>query len=394
VAALAAGQPAALVAVSAAASGQKSPKKQQQVIIEEDDSGNRKMFEFDMNQTDASLLPPKDIMKPVMVVAFTIVALVFGAFIGWCWYGVLADRGRVNDRIQIAQEIYPNIVKKIDAFQIFAQRFKQRSESLGAGVLEYNEKFYQDVIKSYKDNNFILDVSSDLPAGTYTMASFAAQNPLSDLRSFGAGSTLLAALLDSHIEQTEKDMPEIKALLGQSSATDRNIVYAMKVNKNDLYQMVATFENPDRLMPAVIASDVYQVKAAITDDEEASKVFQKLHESGALSDEDFKARTYSAPAKAIRNRKGSKKTAVAEDPNLVLPGRLMYILEDRQGNQQTVFADEIIMVERTKLFAGSANALERYRKRMIQILSLLGELEKSTDGLQSRLHVISTETPI
>ena len=59
-----------------------------------------------------------------------------------------------------------------------------------------------------------------------------------------------------------------------------------------------------------------------------------------------------------------------------------------------VFADEVILIGRDKLFAESANALERYRKRMIQILAILGEIEKTTDGLQNRLHIIATEEPL
>jgi hypothetical protein len=31
---------------------------------------------------------------------------------------------------------------------------------------------------------------------------------------------------------------------------------------------------------------------------------------------------------------------------------------------------------------------------MIQILAILGEIEKSTDGLVSRIHIISTEEPL
>ena len=379
-------------------SGAKVPKKQQQVIIEEDDSGNRKMFEFDMNQTDKTLLPPKDRIKPIMVIAFTIVALVFGAFIGWCWHGVLADRQRVNDRIKIAQEVYPDINKKIDSFQVFAQRFRQRSESMGAGVLEYNEAFYKDVIKNYKDNSFVLDVS-ELPSATSTMASNAAQNPLSDLRGFGAGTTLLAALLDSHIEQTEKDLPEIEALLGKNSATDRNIVYAIKVDPAELFKLTNTFENKtndDRQLPIIEAREVYQVKSAITDDAEAEKAFLAMHESGVLDEAAFTARKYTPPTqrRARSARAQAKPDEPLEDANRVLPRRLLYVIEDKDGKQQTVFSDQIILINRTMLFAGTATALDRYRKRMIQILALLGEIDKSTDGLQSRLHIISTEEPL
>lgn len=372
--------------------GAKVSKKQQQIIIEEDNS-NKKLFDFDMNQVDKSILPPKDYTKTIMVCAFMVVSLLFGIFIGWCWYGVLSDRGRVNERIDVAQSFEPTVSAKIDAFQTYAQFFKQRSESLGAGVLEYNEDFYQKYIANYKNFGFVLDVSADLPEGAFVMASNASQNPLSDLRGYGAGTTLLAALLDSHIEQTEADMTEITALLGKSSATDRNIVYALKVDKTQLYSVVATYENTDRLQRAVESEQVYQVKRAITDDVEAAKVFQQLHESGELSDEEFKARTYVPAKKTIRGKKVAKPIP-EEELKLTLPNRLMYVIEDGNGKQQTVFADDIIMVERTKLFAGSANALERYRKRMIQILAILGEVEKTTDGLQSRIHVISSEEKI
>ena len=72
----------------------------------------------------------------------------------------------------------------------------------------------------------------------------------------------------------------------------------------------------------------------------------------------------------------------------------IYVIADNDGKEQTVFADEIVLLERTKLFSGSANALERYRNRMIQILAIMGEIEKSTDGLASRIHIIASEAKL
>ena len=352
------------------------------------------MFEFDMNQVDKSLLPPKDNTKPIMVVCIAIVAAIFGAFVGWCWQGVLTDRAKVNERIQVAASVYDTVDPMISSFQTYAQIYKQRSESLGAGVLEFNANFYENYIKKYKDYNFVLDISS-LPQNTIVMASNAAQNPLSDLRGYGAATTLLSKLLDSHIVQTDKDMDEIKALLRKSSATDRNIVYALKVDSAALLSIATKTPDSDRLAKAITSTKVYQVKAAITDDEEASRAFQEMIANGTLTEEQAKARTYSGTPKGAKKKKGkSDSVEITTDPNLVLPNRLMYVIEDENGKQQNVFADEIILLERSKLFAGSANALERYRKRMIQIMAILGEIEKSTDGLQNRLYIIKTEEPL
>ncbi|MBQ4358649.1 MAG: hypothetical protein II767_00160, partial [Proteobacteria bacterium] len=268
-------------------------------------------------------------------------------------------------------------------------RFKQRSEAMGAGVLEYNHDFYNDVIKKYKQANFILDISADLPPDTITMASNSEQNPLSDLRGFAAGTTLLGAILDSHIRQTDADMDEIKTLLGKSSATDRNIVYALKLNSADLINI--TTPNSDRMLKAIACTEVFQAKRAITNDTEADQVFKDLIANGTVPASMVKDRTFT-PAKAPKKKKGE--VEVTTDPNLTLPSRLMYVLEDNNGATEVVFADEILLVERSKLVAGSANALDRYKRRMMQILSILGEIEKSTDGLQSRIHIIATEDPI
>ena len=132
--------------------GAKIPKRQQQqVIIEEieDDPKQRRLFDYNLNQVDKSLLPPKDYAKPVMVGVVLVVSLFFGAFIGSCWQYVFAQRAEVNLRIDVAKNIEPTIKQKVDNFQTFSQLFRQRSESLGAGVLEYNENFYNDVIKKY-----------------------------------------------------------------------------------------------------------------------------------------------------------------------------------------------------------------------------------------------------
>ena len=372
------------------------------------------MFDYNMNQVDASLRPPKDNTKPVMVGVLVVVSMLFGAFIGWCWQGVISDRGDINRRIEVAKEAQKNIRPKIDQFQILTQLFKQRSESLGAGVLEYNQDFYTNVIKKYtrEKDSFVLDVAHDLPDNTIVMASNALNNPLSDIRGYAAGTTLLSEILESHVTQTEQDMDEINTLLGQSSATDRNIVYALKVKPADMMALVSpqsvVEKGFDRTLKAFTCTEVYQVKSAITDDVEASKVFQQLIDEGKLTPEQAKSRTYSeedkpkkAAPKAAPKGKGKAAKPAAQEPveittdrDLVLPNRLMYRIEDTAGRQQIVFADEIILIERSKLFAGSANALERYRKRMVQILGILGEIEKSTDGLYNRIHTIAVEEPL
>lgn len=374
--------------------GAKIPKRQQQqVIIEEieDDPKQRRLFDYNLNQVDKSLLPPKDYAKPVMVGVVLVVSLFFGAFIGSCWQYVFAQRAEVNLRIDVAKNIEPTIKQKVDNFQTFSQLFRQRSESLGAGVLEYNENFYNDVIKKYNspDFDFVLDVSQ-LPPNVISMASNATQNPLSDIRGYGAGTSLLAALLQSHIDNTDKDAEEIRQILGTSSATDRNIVYAIKVNAADV--LTLTEAGSDRMLKALQSTEIYQVKSALTDDAEAAKAFEAMHASGRLSDDEYKARIYNA-AKA-RTRNDSPVVEITTDPSLTLPNRLIYVIADNDGKEQTVFADEIILLERTKLFAGSANALERYRNRMIQILAIMGEIEKSTDGLASRIHIIASEDKI
>ena len=375
--------------------GSKLPKRQQQqVIIEEIDDApkQQRLFDYNLNQVDKSLLPPKDRAKPIMVGVVILVSLAFGAFIGSCWQYVFAQRAEVNLRIDVAQKIEPTIKQKVDNFQTFAQLFKQRSESLGAGVLEYNEHFYNDVIKKYNeaDYDFVLDVSK-LPANVISMASNSAQNPLSDIRGYGAGTSLLAALLQSHIDNTEKDAAEIKQILGTSSATDRNIVYAIKVNAADVLKI--TEADSDRTLKALQSTEIYQVKSALTDDADAAKAFEAMHASGRLSDDEYKARIY-APAKAKTKAGAEPVVEITTDTTLTLPNRLIYVIADNDGKEQTVFADEIVLLERTKLFSGSANALERYRNRMIQILAIMGEIEKSTDGLASRIHIIASEAKL
>lgn len=363
-------------------------RQQEQIIIEEEEEvGPGKLFDYDMNQVDASLLPPKDIAKPIMVGVIVVISLVFGGFIGWCWQNVLAERNNVNERIEVAKKVYDIVNPKVDNFQSFTQIFKQRSESLGAGVLAYNESFFNNVIVPYKERNFVLDISNDLPANVISMASNAANNPLSDLRNYAAGTTLLAEILDSHISLTQRDAEEIKQLLGTSSATDRNIVYALKIDRAKALEILEI--GSDRFLEALRSDSVYLVKNAITDDREADKAFREMIDSGKISAEQAQERTYKSDPK--KKTKGVESTL---DPNLTVPNRLMYVIADHAGKTETVFADEIILLDRNKLFTSSANALERYRSRMIQILQLLGEIEKTTDGLISRLHVISTEDPL
>ncbi|MCL2326375.1 MAG: hypothetical protein FWC40_07785 [Proteobacteria bacterium] len=370
----------------------RAPKQQQQQIIIEDDGTPGKMFDFDPTQMDASLVAPKDNRKTAMVGFVILIALIFGGVVGYLWQGVLSARSDVNTRIEVAKRVEATLQPKVDAFQTFAQIFKQRSESLGAGVLEYNDQFFNQVIRRYRDNNFVLDISSDLPPDTVVLATNALQNPLADIRSFAAGTTTFSKILDSHIAQTELDMEEIKALLGQSSATDRNIVYALRVDPLAIMNMVG--EAGTRQMEALTVTRVYQVKRAITDDDEAARVFAEMRSKGLLAEAQIRARTFSPAAAAARGRVATARPASDVPEGLVLPNRLMYVIQDRSGKEEVVFADEIILIDRAKLYATSPNALERYRKRMIQILALLGDIEKTTDGLMSKLHAISTEEPL
>ncbi len=380
--------------------GFKVPQKQQQeIIIEEEQERERaKMFDFDGRLVDASLGSKyaKDKRKDIMVVAVVIIALIFGAFIGYLWQGVLSDRSDVNARIDIAKTIDETIRPRVDNFQEFAQVFKQRSESLGAGVLEYNEKFFNETIKRYKEKNFMVDVSADIPAEAITMASNALQNPLSDIRGYAAGTMTLGRILDSHIEQTELDMDEIQTLLGQNSATDKNIVYALKIDPVQMMSIVDTdpdmdpkkvsYPKADRTVEAMRSTEIYQVKRAITDDEEADRVFAQLKESGKATD----ARNFKAPSEKEIKEKHLVESSPVPD-GLTVPNRLMYVIQDRNGNEEVVFADEIMLLDRAKLYAASPNALERYRKRMMQIMAILGDIDKSTDGLVGKLHAIATE---
>ena len=378
-----------------------APRERQveEMIEEVQETGPGKLFDYDMDQTDSNYLPPKDITKPIMVAVIAVVCLVFGLFIGWCWNGILNDRNSVNERIEVAKQTASVVDPKIEAFQGMAQLFKQRSESLGAGVLEYDEDFHKNVVKRYAaEGTFVLDISKDLPSNTFVMATNGINSPLSDIRGYAAGTTLLEEVMKSHVALTEKDISEIENLLRQSSARDKNVIYALKLNAEDLLTIVtpmAAAENFDRMLKAVTCTEVYRVTSAITDDEEASRVFKQLLADGKITEEQAKARTYDPAAqnKGKAKGKGAKAGDVAEDidPNLVLPNRLMYRIEDRNGKQQVVFADEIILVERTKLFAGSSNALDRYRKRMMQVLALMGEVEKTTDGLYNRIHSIAVE---
>lgn len=374
----------------------KAPRRQQQqVIIEEEDAEQAigKLYDYNMDQVDKSLMPPKDHTKYGMIVVICLISIAFGYCIGWCWQDVLAQRSKVNERVDVAKVAEGKIKPKLDEFQTYAQIFKQRSESLGAGVLEYDAKFHADNFRDYSPANFVLDISKDLPENSIVMASNALQNPLSDIRGYAGGSSLLAQLIESHKMLTEKDQEEIDHLLKNSKATDRNVVYAVKVNAADVLKV--TELGTDRTVKALASTEVYRVVAALTDDVEAAKAFEAMKASGRLSDEEIKARTYQ-PEKvsASKKKKDKKADDVVEatvDENLVLPNRLIYTLVDDNQREQNVFADEVILLERSKLLTGSANALERYRNRMIQIIKIIGEIEKTTDGLGSRLHVIATE---
>lgn len=307
-------------------------------------------------KTDNSKLP--------LIIGIFVAAFVVGAAIGFVAANVASSNADIKRKASVARTIQQTAKTRISGFEKFVQDFKTVANS------DYNSTLFNEKVRGYSKHNFMLDISSDVSAEVILLAGDPRANPIADIRSYSANTLLLTQLLSVHVNETNADAEEIQLQLDNN--IDENITYAMQINADAIYYLET--EAP-RTQYANGVIDIYTVKSALTDDVEATEVYSQMKTDNTWSEFQRQRRDYIP----------TKQDNLSDD--LDLPNRLLYEVIDKRGNDASIFADELILVDRKLLFGSTANALERYNRRTEQIRKLIDETIPVSQSIEDALDV-------
>lgn len=304
-------------------------------------------------QSDNSKLP--------FVIGIILAAFVIGAIIGYVSATISASNADVTRKASVARVIQNTTKTRVNGFNAFAKEFTK------AASMDYDDMLFSSNVRNYSKHNFMLDISSDVSAEVVLLAGDPRANPITALRSYSANTLLLTQLLSVHVNETSADAEEIRMQL--SNGANNEVTYAMQINADAVYYLET---DAPRTQYANGVISIFTLKSVLNDDAEASEVYSQMKTDN----------TWSEYQRQRRDFVSTKKDSAIE--GLDLPNRLLYEVTDRRGREHTIFADELILVDRKLLFGNAANALERYNRRTAQIKKLVDEtllIGQSIEGL-------------
>lgn len=293
---------------------------------------------------------------------FLIAALIGGA-IGYVMANSAAGKAEITRKSSIAQMLKKSFEQKLEGFKQYKSDFEKMSK------LPFNEEKFDSKVMGYNRAGFMLDMASEVTSEAVLLIDGSEENPLKGLRTYSAATMLLTQLLSTHINETHSDAESILSLQEQEEGT---VTYAMQYIPGAVNFLGTT---APREQYANMIVDIFTLKDFIEDDQKASDVYSKLKIDQKWSEEERAYRDYHPEG---------KKGAVGE--GLDLPNHLIYEVLDRKGKESSLFADEIVTVDRSLLFGKSANALERYKARNAQIIELFAEAEKASQTVIAELN--------
>lgn len=353
----------------------------QEVYEEEPDDYNyvpplREVDDAEIRRLSASV-PDAGVDKRVYYACAAFLgAAIVGILIGYGIASVNASNANVQRKTSIARTIQ----KTVDTNVAALEKFKADFNKVASG--NYSEASFDDLRSKVRagEYNFMLDMSSDVTAEAVLLIEKEGQNnPLTSLRRYSADSMLLRRLIETHLAETRADSEAIIDLQSQSGKVA--VTYAMQVIPDALYYLATT---APRSQYANGVIGIYTYRNVIEDDAEATEVYSNLKIDARWSNEQRARRDYKP--------KNKKEQAQLEANELDLPNHLIYEVVDRQGNKANLFADEVILVDRTLFFGESANAKERYDWRTQNIQNLLDKLDKSKTTIRDDLKVFLPDT--
>ncbi len=285
---------------------------------------------------------------------FLIMALI-GAGIGFGLASSAAGKADVARKTSMARTIKSVFENKLEGFEKLEKSFAT-VESGKFSIDTFNAE-----LATYSKNNFILDMSSDITSEAVLLAGDNRANPLKGLRQYSADSMLLMQLLSNHVNETRADADEIAEI---QTTKAKAVTYAMQVIPEAVYYLGT---DAPRTQYANGVVSIFTYKEVIEDDTKAASVYESLKLDHKWSEEQRQRRDY-----VPEGKKGG------DEEEAVLPNRLIYQVTDRAGRESSLFADDIVLVDRQQLFGKSLNALERYNARTELIKSVLEDAKDAS----------------
>ncbi|PIW01091.1 MAG: hypothetical protein COW42_06000 [Deltaproteobacteria bacterium CG17_big_fil_post_rev_8_21_14_2_50_63_7] len=337
--------------------------------------------DFDPNQFDPKIKQPRSMMKTAVFGAVALIFVIGALFVGMQIAEVGHDRNSVNRRINLAKDLASKVQPKLDAFVAFIKPFKDRVESGGRmeSVTGYDQALFEQLGR-YGSVDFMLDPSTDVPAEAIILAQNQKANPLPELRQYSSGTMILVQLISNHVSETNADKKEIAELLEATGSVEDETseLFALKFDPERYLEFIKEPLRVDgQFNFGVRAKGLWRVKKIVQSPEELAAIWKDMKGD------------YAAPAEEEDKTKGKKPKEKTEE--LGLPPKVIYQLQPRQGAPFYVLADEIILITRSEIFGATPNALQRYEKRMTQILKAIVETEKSVEPLGSKLKTQASE---
>jgi len=191
---------------------------------------------------------------------------------------------------------------------------------------------------------------------------------------------ILVQLISNHVSETNADKKEIAELLEATGSVEDETseLFALKFDPERYLEFIKEPLRVDgQFNFGVRAKGLWRVKKIVQSPEELAAIWKDMKGD------------YAAPAEEEDKTKGKKPKEKTEE--LGLPPKVIYQLQPRQGAPFYVLADEIILITRSEIFGATPNALQRYEKRMTQILKAIVETEKSVEPLGSKLKTQASE---
>lgn len=298
------------------------------------------------------------------VAALFLIAAIIGAAIGFGVASNSATKADIHRKSSIAETIKNTVTTKLDEFDKFEKTFK----SIENG--NYNEATF-GTLKEYASKHlYMLDISSEVTSEVVLLAGDSRANPLNGLRNYSANTMLLTQLLSSHLNETQADSDSIAEL--ESRNGDSKVIYGMQVLPDAIYYL-GTDAPRSQYANGVVG--IFTYRDVIEDSNELERTYTQLKTDQNWSEFKQMRRNY-VPA--------DKKEQLALGES-VLPNHLIYRTLDRHGTENLLFADELVLVDRSLLFGKSANALERYKQRNQQIRQLIDNARKASADIISDL---------
>jgi len=304
-----------------------------------------------------------------------LVCVLIGAVGGYVWAIMTAGTAELNRKASIAKTVKNSAEPKIASFKEFSKDINSilskkydpgENNRLGTvAKLKENYDKYKDKIR--------LDMSSDVTTEAVILNKDGDNNPMKGLREYSAKSLMLVQLLGNHVKETMSERSSIEELIDKEDGGG-NVTLAMQINTDFVYYLGTT---APRTQYANGVQSFYTYKDYIGEgksgeeaDTALATAFADYLAKNSLSDNQKTRRTYEPTSREKSELKDK-----------IVPSRIMYEVINRKGDTVTLFADELVLVDREKLFGESANALQRYEQRCKQIQSLMKEIEQAGSNI-------------